>query len=250
MRAPIRALAAFSLASFLSVGTQAGDPRRVQAFLQKGIKALEEGELAKAEKMFQQAQKVDPGFPQPEVLLGQLDMARSQYDAAEIHFLKAIELHVAFGERVEGQQRLIDARLQLDAMERDIDKQHSKSTGGSADLQREVKQIRLSEQVERAERDKWESIEDGIPPDLFVYVGNARMYAGRPAAAAEAYRDAARRAPDRLAPHHNLAVALLQAEQPEEALSACRRALGMDYAPSSELCPQIEKKLADRASDP
>jgi Tfp pilus assembly protein PilF len=72
-------------ALLLALGTAAGegDPRRAQAFLEKAVKALEAGDVSKAQELLEQARELDPRLPQPEILLGQIAMSQARYAEAE-----------------------------------------------------------------------------------------------------------------------------------------------------------------------
>jgi tetratricopeptide (TPR) repeat protein len=148
----------------------------------------------------------------------------------------------------------MDARLELDAMERGADPRVSAVRpgpgGASTELQQQADTARLREKVRQEERDKWEQAADQVPADLFMYLGNARMRDGRPADAVEAYEQAARRATNAPEPHYNLAVALLQSGRPADALVPCRRAQEMGYSPAAELLRHIEQSVPSDADTP
>ena len=225
-----------------------GNVQRADAFLRKGTKALEAGEIDDAAALFEKARSADPALPQPEIMLGQIHMSRGEFDEAEGCFERAIELHRS----LKAHLRRAVARSALDAADNrgpsgDGLARGRPEQGVTGDLQAQAEQMRADQAADRKggleRREGHSDDEPDVPADMFVFLGNARVRAGRPAEAAAAYREAVARDPDAPESRHNLAVALAQSGQLHEALENCRLAEGMDYQPSVALCPQIETAL-------
>ena len=226
---------------------QPADFRRAQRFYQDGLQAMNAGELEKAEELFLKARAAHPAMPEPEVMLGQVAMARNLFDEAEAAFVRAIELFRELKSNLERETARDeqDARDNLANLESDLEvtvnRPGRRGQNESETMRRESQKTRAEAQIEKAP-DASEAVT--IPADVYMYLGNARMKGGKLEPAIEAFREAVARAPDAAEPHHYLAVALAQSQKLEEALEMCRKAEGMGYAPSTELREQIEQFLA------
>lgn len=220
---------------------RAGNPRRAEHFLRKGIEAMRAGELAKAEDLFLRAQRAEPILPQPETMLGHLAMASNQFDAAEASFERAIDLHRDLKTNLQQQaaRNLAAARDNLALLDNELQRSENErnATAEARRVQLEAAKIREEQKLDKAEFSEEEA---RIPAELFLFLGNARVRAGRPETAIDTYREAIRRLPDAPEPHHNLAVALLQSDRLEEALEECLEAEGMGYQLSVALHRRIE----------
>jgi tetratricopeptide (TPR) repeat protein len=233
-----------------TVPALAGDVRRAEHYLATGMEAMKVGELSKAEDAFERARTADPTLPQPEVFLGQIAMSRGRFDDAEGCFLRAIELFKGLDEnrRVEAQRDAMKTQDDIDAVSSGLAESEGKPGRRGmteTDLMRQRSQKeRLEAKQTRDERDRQSEMKTPpVPVDLYMFLGNARMRAGRPQTAVDAYRDAIAAAPDAAEPHHNLAAALASSGQLEEALAEAATAERMGFAPATPLRESIEKAL-------
>lgn len=226
----------------------AGNPYRAEHFLRKGMEAMRAEEFGKAEDLFLRARRADPLLPQPEVMLGHLAMAQAQFDNAEAAFLRAIELYRNLKSNLQqrNQREIQAAKDDLDLLTRALETTENNARLGDELAARRVQRVaerdRREQQIQRAELSE-EALR--IPGELFLFLGNARMRAGRPAEAAEAYGEAVNRLPEAPEPRYNLAVALARSGRLDEALQECARVEKMGYAPSALLRQQLEALQED-----
>jgi tetratricopeptide (TPR) repeat protein len=255
MRYAPRFVLVAAAAALLAPPSLAGDSRRAQHYLARGIEAMKVGEMSKAEDAFERARASDPTLPQPEVLLGQVAMARQRFDDAEGCFLRAIELFEKFdaSKRLEGERDAMYTQDVLGELSSGLEESRGKpgrrGMTESDIMRQESQKDRVDQKIIRDERERAEKMaQSPVPADVFLFLGNARMRAGRPETAVDAYRDAIARAPDAAEPHHNLAAALASSGRLREALVECATAEGLGFAPSKALREQIEQALAAAAA--
>lgn len=245
------------VAVLLTAPSLAGEPQRAQYFLSRGIEAMKAGDLPKAEDALERARAADPTLPQAEVLLGEIAMAQQRFDDAEGCFMRAIELFrkIDASNRALSEQDAMYVQDTLGEVSQGLEQSRGKpgrrGMNESEIMRQESQADRVQEKQKRDERERTkERAESAVPADLFMFLGNARMRAGRPETAVEAYREASARAPEAAEPHHNLAAALASSGQLREALVECKTAEGLGFAPSTQLRQQIEAAMGASGTPP
>ena len=185
------------------------DPQKLmlaRTHLDQGMKLLQKGSDAEAEKEFLEAVRVFPDMADAYVQLGNLSMRRKDYSQALDRFLQARAAltnlqGISRRQEVERARRLQDA---MDIIREQVDElRFNQDPGAQAEINQKMAELdRL-----RQEHTKLTShAELQVPPEIPFLIGTARMNLEDYDSAIEDYREALSLRPGYGEAHNNLAV--------------------------------------------
>lgn len=240
----------------------ANDPRRlrkVSHIVSRADRVLQLGNLHKAEAGYEKALKLMPDLPEAHLGIGHVQMRRGNFDgayaayreaearyrarAASLYELRWKRYNEAQNEATNLSRRVAILRMNIERMEALI----SPEGGRSAERQTRLMAKYISEvRTMEGEIERLRSIEppsrrteDGVPAEVYFFLGNALLNQGKIGEAVEEWKEAAARHPEYALVHNNLAVAYWRLGDLEGARREMAIAEGLGFEVNDEFARKL-----------
>jgi tetratricopeptide (TPR) repeat protein len=245
---------------------ESSNPRLIKASIlfERGLQALQVGNLNKAEAKFARALTISPDLPEAHLGRGHVLMGRRQFYAALQAYLEAEDCYLRESASLlelrreryaAAQARASDLRRRLHILRENIarheelggdasgrSEERQKSIGSS--LQLEVRQIEVELERLDAMPAPPPPTEDGVPGELYRFLGDALNHLGRVDVAVESWEICAQRSPSDTLAHNNLVAGYLALHRCEQARANLERARMVGVIINPELEAEVQRQCA------
>jgi tetratricopeptide (TPR) repeat protein len=204
----------------------ATDIQKAGMLATKGDRAMETAQLDKATTLYNRALKAAPEFPMAHIGLGNLAMARQDYEGALRHYEQARDGFVTLGEQLVELQakRYADASKRIAELNDSIQQISSQSSGGGT---LDISITRMQSTINQLHAITPPSnfpAEHKAPGEVYFQIGNALFRLNRIDEALIAWETCRESSPDFPMVYNNLALIYWKTGRMEEAVRSLRRA--------------------------
>jgi len=240
--------------------TQERELRRAIAESDRGMAALEKGNLKKAREAFDRALTALPDFPQGHLGLGHLAMRERRFDDALREFksaedgykgMSSITVQLEADRYARSRDELTNLRVALTQLEGDSRKSQTMletertSTGLSAgQVERELARVRSRIQTLEGMNPPSSRTIREAPAEILFFQGNALFNLKRLDEAIAAWEAALKRDPKQPLVENNLAVAYWKAGRFDDARAAMLRSETLGFKVNPNFRADLEKALS------
>jgi tetratricopeptide (TPR) repeat protein len=237
-------LAGLAAAGAFAVAQPATERQRALPHYRMGMEHLRAEAWPEAERSFQQAVEIDPGFELAWFYLGRANMPQRKYPAAVAAFTRSRDLFRSqtgrqFANQHEAQRYRQDQITLIDEAIRQY--QTGPQTPQAQEAQRQLQDQRRQVQL-RVQRGANMAIDNAVPAFVSLALGSAHFRTGNLAEAEREYNAAIAVDPKAGEAHNNLAVVYLETGRLDEAEKAVNAAEKAGY----KVHPQLKQDIKDR----
>jgi tetratricopeptide (TPR) repeat protein len=240
----------------LCVPAMAGSPsdsktmKKALKHQEQGMKALQKGQLEKAESEFQKSVKAFSALPQAHMGLGHLALQRKDFERALAEYEAVIAGYAEMGGRLADieAKRYTDAQREITGL-REVLSQLQSPTLKMEDYERQARVLSVENQIRQLELVQHPShgVAGEAPGEVYFFLGNALFNLGRLDEAIEAWRTCTSKSPDHPDVYNNLAVVYWKQNRLEEAKKSMEKAEELGFKIHPNFKADLERAMAQAA---
>ena len=255
----VAAILLIATVTFAASDTQERELRRAIAEADRGMSALEKGNVKKARESFERALVAVPDFPQGHVGLGQLAMREKRFDEALKEFraaesgykeMSSLTIQLEAARYARSRDELQQLRIQLSQLDSRMMKSQSQIASGSGSgltegqIERERSQIRSRIQALEGMQPPDSSEIREAPAEVLFFEGNALFNLKRLPEAITVWEAAIQRDAKQPLVANNLAVAYWMTGRLDDAQRAMERAESLGFKVNPNFRADLERSIA------